>query len=321
MSPIPLPPTSIYTVTLNPSLDRTLTVPALDFNQVLRASTARLDWGGKGFNVSRALHALGLTSRAIGFTGGTAGAQLAEGLAGLGIPTHLLSIAGETRTSTVVEEESTGRYLKVNEAGPSVTAADCMAILAAVGAHAQPASLWVLAGSLPPGAPADLYSQLIRKIHACGGRALLDASGDPLRAGCAARPWLVKPNAEEAAEFAGMPVETVDDGRRAAQAFLAQGVQLVAMSLGADGLLLVTREQTLHARPPAVTIQTVVGVGDALLAGIVYALHQGSSPADVARWGVAAGTAAAMTPGTGVGARSTVEAIYTESRVTDLREP
>src|SRR5215217_1281255 len=110
-----MPP--IYTLTLNPGLDRTLTVAKLDDNTVLRATSSRLDWGGKGFNVSRALQALGEESIALGIVGGYTGKMLTEGLSNLGIATDFVHIDSETRTNTVIEEAGSGRYFKVNEAG------------------------------------------------------------------------------------------------------------------------------------------------------------------------------------------------------------
>lgn len=113
-----MPP--LYTITLNPGLDRTLTVPKLHENSVLRASISRLDWGGKGFNVARALQAMGTKSVAMGLVGGFTGQMLTQGLNQLGISTDFIQIAGESRTNTVIEEAESGRYIKVNEPGPQL---------------------------------------------------------------------------------------------------------------------------------------------------------------------------------------------------------
>ena len=300
---------TIYTVTLNPGLDRTLTVPTLHDNAVLRATTSRLDWGGKGFNVSRALQALGVDTVALGVVGGFTGQMLTQGLADLGIATDFVQIEGETRTNTVIEEAHSGRYIKVNEAGPTVDGIALDKIRERVAAHLTPNSYWALCGSLPPGVPPDFYAELITLIQNSGGFVALDSSGEALRHGVCAAPFLVKPNAEEATELTGIPIHDIATARRAAGHFIDQGANLVALSLAADGLLLTTSEDSTHIRPPKVAVQTLVGVGDALLAGILYARHRQLTLSDVARWGVAAGTAAAMTPGVGMGSLAEVSAL------------
>jgi 1-phosphofructokinase family hexose kinase len=316
-----MPP--IFTVTLNPGLDRTLTVDTLRENSVLRAQSSRLDWGGKGFNVARALHALGISSTALGFVGGFTGQMLVQGLTDLGIAGDFVTVQGETRTNTVFEEAAceaggSGRYFKVNEAGPPVRDADLAALHARVAAHLTPGSRWALCGSLPPGAPHDTYARLIRQIHAGGGIVYLDAAGDALRAGLTAAPDWVKPNAEEAAELSGTPVDNLAQAQRAAQALRDGGAQAVALSLGAAGLLLVSAQSACHAQPPRITPQTVVGVGDALLAGLLDAHRQQLGPQTSARWAVACGTAAAMTPGVGVGSLAQVQQVAAQVHVTSL---
>jgi 1-phosphofructokinase family hexose kinase len=300
----------IITVTLNPSLDRTLSVPRLDWNEVLRATASRLDWGGKGFNVSRALQALGAESLALGLVGGAAGERLERGLRELGIDTDLVPIVGETRTNTVVAEEVGERYLKVNEPGPAVQPGELSTFLGRVRARLRPGDLWVLAGNLPPGAPPDVYAQLVTLIQEGGARALLDTSKEPLKLGCAAGPWLIKPNAAEAEELTGQQIRSTVDALHAASFCLRQGVAFVALSMGPAGLLLATEGQAVHAVPPCVRVRVPVGTGDALLAGLAWALEEGLPLAEMARWGVAAGTAAAMREGVGMGTAHEVRAIY-----------
>ena len=308
----------VYTVTLNPGLDRTLTVPAIRYNEVLRASDSRLDWGGKGFNVSRALNALGVESVAIGYAGGAVGRMLERGLNELGIRTDFVTVDGETRTNTVIAEAGTDRYVKVNEAGPAVSGQAQGQLFRRVQAGVTPGSIWVLCGSLPPGVPPDVYARLIDAVQAGGGRAILDASGEALRLGVAAAPYLVKPNAEEAQEMTGGPVQSVDDALDAARRFMAAGAQRVALSLGAQGVVYACAEGAFHAQPPSVAARTVVGVGDALLAGLVYAVGRGLGVAETARWGVAAGTAAAMGEGVSVGTLREVTTLFERVEVRPL---
>src|SRR6266511_387237 len=288
----------IVTVTPNPALDRTLTVPEIVFDEMVRASDSRLDLDGKGVNVSKALRSLGDATLIMGFAGGAAGEQLERGLNAMGFATGFTHVAGETRTNTIIIDAASQRYVKANEPGPTVRHEDLAAFFAQVQQQARRDDLWILSGSLPPGAPADLYAQLVALLQGHGARTLLDTSGAPLRLGCAAGPYLAKPNAGEAQELTGRPILGDDDALRAARFFLDQGVELVALSLGADGLLLASRAYAVRARPPQVRALNPVGAGDALLAGIAWALARGLSLEDLARWGVASGTAAAMRDGT-----------------------
>lgn len=300
----------VVSVTLNPVLDRTLSVPRIEFDQVARATSVRLDWGGKGFNVARALQAMGEPCLAMGLIGGGTGKLLASGLDSLGITTDFVTIAGETRSNTVIQEEATGRYVKVNEAGPSVTPAELDALVTRISTLAMPESIWVVAGSLPPGAPDSCYARLVELLQGLGALVFLDTSGEPLRLGCAASPFLVKPNVEEATELTGCKIHGPKDALKAVAILLRQGVTIVALSMGPAGLVLASETQAVWARPPAVPARTPVGVGDALLAGMIWSMVRDYPLAEVARWGVAAGSASAMLAGVGVASMAEIEAIY-----------
>lgn len=305
----------IYTVTLNPALDRELCVPELAFDTVLRASEVRLDCGGKGFNVSRMLAALGCESVALGFAGGRTGEALRDGLAALGVATDFVWIAGETRTNVSIVTAARDRHLKVNEAGPTIAPGEQAALLERVRAWARRGDWWVLAGSLPPGVPEGLYAELIGALRAAGALVALDTSGPPLRHGCAAGPTLVKPNALEAAELTGRPVGTPEEALAAARAL--DGVPYVAISLGAAGALLAHDGRGWLATPPPIRERNPVGAGDSLVAGMVWGLSRGD-PLEALRWGVACGAAAAARDGTAVGTRDEVEALARQVQVRPL---
>ena len=328
----------IYTVTLNPSLDRTLTVPRIVDDDMVRATASRVDWGGKGFNVSRVLQALGAESVALGFAGGATGQMLERGLRSLGIATDLVPLSAETRTNTVVIESETGRYVKVNEPGPTVQPNEQAALLDRIStylhdrspARARGRDLWVLSGSLPPGMPDSFYAELVELVQASGARALLDASGEPLRLGCDAAPFLVKPNAVEALGYAGVAGPMTSgfgpDGLALADAtalglvypFLERGIELVALSLGAGGLLLASADRAVRARPPSIQAPNPVGAGDALLAGVCWALDRGLTLDETSRWGVAAGTASATGKGVAVVTGAEVQALYQEVTIHEV---
>src|SRR5215216_4568345 len=173
----------IYTLTLNPAVDRELTVPAVEFDSVLRASEARLDFGGKGFNVSRLLRGMNESSTAVGFLGGNAGELLQKGLQSLGIGTDFVWVSEETRTNVSIVTQSHDHYIKVNEKGPLVNEAKQKELLDKVDTLAKRGDWWVLAGSLPPGVPNDIYARVVNVLNKHGANAILDASSESLKLG------------------------------------------------------------------------------------------------------------------------------------------
>lgn len=288
----------IFTLTPNPGIDHTMTVPEVRLNVVLRSLDIRKDPGGKGFNVARSLKALGVESTALAFVGGHTGDLITDLLSEWGVDTHLVRIRDETRTNWVVTDPQGRQHVKVNEPGPVITPEENAALTQRVETLAQAGDLWVLAGSLARGLAVDFYRDLVQRVQSKGARAVLDASGAALAAGIQAAPYLVKPNALEAEEATGIRVESPADAAAAVRELFGRGIQIVAVSMGADGLVLGgAGGEVVHARPPQVRALNAVGAGDAAVAGMVYALGQEWSLAEVARWGAANGTAAAMRAG------------------------
>jgi 1-phosphofructokinase family hexose kinase len=305
----------IYTVTLNPALDRELTVAGLVFDTVLRATEVRVDCGGKGFNVSRMLAALGAASIALGFAGGRTGDVLQEELAAIGIATDFVRIVGETRTNVSIVTADHAHHIKVNEAGPTIGAGEQAALVKRVRERAQRGDWWVLAGSLPPGVAPTLYADLICDIQAAGAYVLLDTSGAALRHGCAAQPFLAKPNAVEASELTGLPIASIDEALAAAGAM--HGIPHVVISMGAAGALLVHAGHAWRATPPLIQERNPIGAGDSLLAGLAWGFSQGHALPEVIRWAVACGAATAGHAGTAVG---TYDEVARLARQVDVRE-
>ncbi len=305
----------IYTVTLNPALDRTLTVSGLRLGELNRARGVRLDLSGKGINVSRLLRRLDVPSRIIGFVGGATGRAIQDGLTAEGFETIFIEVGGETRQNVTIVDEATGAYTKVNEPGATVEPADLAALRALIGQAAAEGDLWVFSGSLPPGAPADFYAQLITAVQGRGARAFLDSSGEALRLGLAARPYAIKPNSEEAGEALGRPVVSDAEHVAAARRLQAGGTRLVCLTRGGRGLVLAHDGALLVAPALPIPLASPIGAGDATLAGLVWAVQEGCDPAETARRALACGAAAAMQEGTGVGERATVEALLAQAQV------
>lgn len=287
----------IYTLTPNPSVDRSITLPEIRFNSVLRSQQVRLDWGGKGFNVSRSLQQLGIESVALGWVGGGTGKMLADGLQQMGIQTDFVWVDRDTRTNTMIIEDQGDWHIKVNEPGPPISRDDIEYLFQKVEGYAKRDDLWVLSGSLPPDVPDDFYAKLIELFHLRGARVYLDASGQALQLGCGAGPYLVKPNLFEASQVVGFSIEDLEDAKRAALFFLRMGVDYFALTMGASGLLLATQREMVFAKAPKIHARNTAGSGDSLLAGMIYAQLHGMDLVDVARWGVGTGSASVETEG------------------------
>jgi 1-phosphofructokinase family hexose kinase len=297
----------IYTLTLNPAVDRELTVPSVEYDSVLRATESRVDFGGKGFNVSRLLKGLGAESTAVGFLGGKAGETLQDGLRSLGIITDFVWVTGETRTNISIVTQSGEHYIKVNEKGPLVEPARQQELIDKIDSLAKPGDWWVLAGSLPPGCAEDIYARIIRVLNRHGAQTLLDTTGESLRLGCTEKPYLVKPNAEEAGVLTGLPVNTPGDIVAVAARIRELGAQNVVISMGKDGALLQSAEGTWLVRSPAIKEKNPIGAGDSMVGGMVWALTQGKPLKESLGWGVASGAATASLSGTEVGSRPLIE--------------
>ncbi|MGW4228287.1 1-phosphofructokinase family hexose kinase [Streptomyces sp. NPDC004980] len=291
----------ILTVTLNTALDLTYTVPALVPHTSHRISEMSERPGGKGVNVARVLSALGHDTVVTGFAGGATGTVLRDLLGTL--PRHatdapltdaLVTVAGNTRRTTAVVDRTSGDTTQLNEPGPHIGSDEWAAFLRTYGELLPAADAVALCGSLPPGIHVGAYAELIRLARAAGVPALLDTSGEPLRRGIAARPDLVKPNADELAQLTGArePLRATHDARR-------RGAHNVVASLGADGLLAVTPDGTWRAAPPAPVRGNPTGAGDSAVAGLLSGLAEELDwPARLAR-AVALSTATVMAPAAG----------------------
>ncbi|MET8058485.1 1-phosphofructokinase [Streptomyces microflavus] len=264
----------ILTVTPNPSLDRTYELPELVRGTVLRASADRVDPGGKGVNVSRAVAAAGHRTVAVAPMGGPEGALLARLLGEHGIEAAGVPVTGSTRINiTLVEPDST--LTKINAAGPELSAAEAEDVLEAVRTRAAAADWIACCGSLPRGLPPQWYAELVARSHRAGTRIALDTSGPALTAALREGPDVIKPNAQELAEAVGRPLATVGDALKAAEELRARGARSVLASLGADGQLLVEASGAYFATARVETVRSNVGAGDASLAGFLTAGGQG----------------------------------------------
>ncbi len=278
----------IVTLTLNPSLDRTIEVAALERGRVLRATHARVDPGGKGVNVSRALLANGFASLAVLPCGGDEGLHLMRLLESAGVPLKTVPIVGHTRSNVTIAEPD-GTITKINEPGPVLSPHEFDTITACVLLTAASAEWVVACGSMPPGLPEQAFADLCRRLVAAGVNVAVDTSGDTLREAAKAGVALLKPNREELAEVVGATLSTRGAIIEAAQQLRAWGAGAVLASLGADGAVLVDEDGVLFGESPVTKPRSSVGAGDALLAGFLAAGARGAGALAVAlAWGAAA---------------------------------
>jgi 1-phosphofructokinase len=283
----------IITLTPNPSVDRTVEVDQLVRGAVLRATGTRVDAGGKGVNVSRALAAHGHETQAVLPIGGFVGAQL-EGLLRASLAEVVAVPVAEELRANISVVEPDGTVTKLNEAGPQLTAQEVEALLETTVALAAGASWVVLSGSLPPGCPDDFYATVVDRVDA---PVALDTSGAPLLAALASGPALVKPNREELEEATGLPVTTVGEAMTAAQHLRTLGAGAVLASLGVDGALLLQEDGAWYGEAPVDAPVSSVGAGDAALAGFLSAGGRGPAALTEA---LAFGAAAVRMPGSRV---------------------
>lgn len=278
----------ILTLTLNPSLDRTIEVPELVRGEMVRASGTRLDPGGKGVNVARALAAHTLPTCAVVPRGGPEGRQLCELLEEEGIDVCAVPVTGHTRSNVSLVEPD-GEVTKINEPGGELGRDDLERIVKAVLDTAATADWVVASGSLPPGVPDTFYRDLGARLTERGVRFVVDTSGPALTAALSARPALVKPNREELADSVGFAIDTLGDVVRAAEVLREKGAVTVLASLGADGAVLVDGQGVRYGESPVDRGRSAVGAGDAMLAGyLAGGVTGGDALIEALSWGAAA---------------------------------
>jgi len=288
----------IVVVCLNPALDVTHHVDAVDWGGVNRPRAVRARPGGKGLNVARTLHALGVDVLVLGLAGGITGAGIEAALRELGVPAAFTPVAGETRrTFTVVDN----RVTAFHESGPEIGEDEFAGFRRGYEQALEAATAVVLSGSLPPGRPAGTYATLIEAATAAGVPAVLDTHGEALRRGAAAGAAIVKPNLAELAALAGRPLSPGADGaadRATAEAAADElgGAEAVVVTLGPDGLLAATGDGCWRARPPAAVAGNATGAGDAVAAALAHGLVLGRPWHERLRHAAALGAATAAAP-------------------------
>ena len=303
----------ILTVTMNPALDVSTSTEKVMDTHKLRCTAAILHPGGGGINVARVLHRLGGDCLALFPAGGANGQRLRQLIDQEQVRSYSIPIAGETRESFSVHEQSSGRDFRFLLPGPELAPSEWQACLRHVADLQAPPAYLVASGSLPPGVPADFHARLARLAKEHGSRLVLDSSGPPLAAALAEGVYLVKPSLRELRELTGHPLDTEQDWHAAALQIIRAGqAQVVALSLGEDGALLVTADRALRARSLPVKVASSIGAGDSFVGGLLWALNRQESLEQAFRYGMAAGAAALLAAGTALCQAADVERLHWE---------
>jgi len=289
----------ILTVTPNPALDVSTSTPRVMRESKMRCGPTRLDPGGGGVNVSRVVRNLGGRSLAVYTAGGPTGQAYRQLLDREGIASRMVGIADATREGFTVDETLTGEQFRFVLQGPDLSEPEWRALLSAVADDFPVGGYVVNSGSLPQGVPADLYAQIARIARDHDTRCVVDTSGEALQAALDEGVYLIKPSKRELRELVGAPESDEIGLIEAARELVGRGsCEVVALTLGGAGAVLVTAEGALRLPTPQVEVQSTVGAGDSFLGALVLRLAQGRSLVDAFVSGVAAGSATSSLPAT-----------------------
>ena len=286
----------IVTLTINPAIDRTISVDRLAFEDRAYIKSTHETAGGRGINSSVVIHSFGGRTLAVLTSGGDTGKRLETLLGQRGFPIAVVPIEREIRTNITITDRH-GLTVNLNEVGPQMEKAEVQAVERTVRSALHGASWLMMCGSIPPGVPSGFYGKLIALAHKKKVKSLLHADGGALREGIEARPTVVTPNQQEAERLLGRALLTRTHYLEAAERIRSMGAESVALSLGSRGAVGAYADGLIEALPPRVDALCPIGAGDAMGAAYGWALDRKDDAADALRWGVAAGTATARLAG------------------------
>lgn len=288
----------IVTVTMNPAIDKTVDVESFVHGGLNRVKHIIVDAGGKGINVSKTIKALGGDSIATGFLGGNNGNAIANMLESEQVNAQFVIVDGETRINTKIVEAD-GTVTELNEAGPKIFEEEQKHFEEQLIQYAKEGTWFVLSGSVPTGVPKTIYGDIIRKMHEKGAKVFLDADGELFTESLAAKPDIIKPNRVELEKYIGAEHSlTEEELLSVGNDLLDKGIGTVIISLGHEGALFLTKEQSLKCPAIYVKVQSTVGAGDALVAAFTYGMDMGEDFESCAKLGIATSAGAVSTEGT-----------------------
>lgn len=295
--PMSRQPPPIVALTLNPTVDVTYQLDHLVADQKVHARSNRYDPGGNGINVARALYRLQRPAHSVHVIAGEIGALLERLLKGTIEHCHSITVEGETRINVTLIQRSPAAQFEISGLGPTIPEHTLEHVTAEL-LRLTGTGYAILTGSLPPGVPHEYYARVVARLHREGARAVVDAQPQILSQVIPQRPFLVKPNRYELSRLAGQPLDDKAALLAEARRLHERGASHVCVSLAASGALLVAPQGIWYGAAPEVAVNSTVGAGDSMVAGLVTALAGGSPPTDALRLGLACGSASAAQPGT-----------------------
>lgn len=303
--------TKILTITLNPTVDKSCTVDSIKPEKKLRCSQPVYEPGGGGINVSRGLIRLGVNSTAFYLSGGRTGTLLEELLATEKVTTMPFEVKAETRENFIVTDTSHNEQYRFGMPGDEITAKETEALHQSILAVTPFPEIVVISGSLPTGIDAGFMRTLIKECKAKGAKVIADTSGDALAETVKEGVYMLKPNLGELGALTGKKELDNDSADEAAKQLINEGkAEIVVVSLGPQGAYLVSKDENIHVPAPSVKKLSTVGAGDSMVAGMVSIMAKGGSKKEMARMGVACGSAATMSHGTGLFTKENAEKLY-----------
>ncbi len=286
----------IVTLTINPTIDRVISVDRLAFEDRAYINSTRESAGGRGINASSVIHGFGGQTMAVLISGGEAGKRLEAHLNIDGLPFEVVPVENEIRTNLTITDRH-GLTVNLNEKGPELSKAEVARVERAIKDMLDRASWLMVCGSIPPGVPDSFYGRLIAAARKKKVKTLLHADGESLRLGIEERPTVATPNQQEAERLLGRNLLTRTHYLEAAERIRSMGPESVVLSLGSRGAIGAFRDGMVEALPPRVDAVCPIGAGDALSAAYTWSMVRKKNSVDALRWGVAAGTASARLPG------------------------
>jgi len=287
----------IVTLTMNPSVDASSRVDHVVPDNKLRCQEPSFEPGGGGINVSRAIKRLGGESLALNVSGGLYGQTVQQLLDREGVKHQPIPIEGLTRENLIVEETTSGQQFRFDMPGPHLEEKEWNACLDKLSTVTPMPEYIVASGSLPPGVPSDFYARVAKIAQRQNARLIVDTSGEALRLAVRSGVYLLKPNVRELQELTKQEIKNESQLEEAARKFIKEEQsEVVVISLGAAGALMVSRKRCEHFRSPTVPIKSRVGAGDSMVGGMVLSLSRGKSLREAVQYGIAAGAAAVMNP-------------------------
>ncbi|MDP2659237.1 MAG: 1-phosphofructokinase [Dehalococcoidia bacterium] len=299
----------IVTLTMNPSVDKTVIVRNLSVGKVHRVMKSQISPAGKGINVSRMADRLGCAAIAFGFLAGEMGVLVERALREEGVQSHFVRVPGQTRLNVTVFDEAAASGTSFYDRGPRINKERLERLEVDLKPWIRGCKVLVISGSLPPGAADSSYADYVSLARSMGTKTILDADGEPMRLGVQAGPYLIKPNLAEMERLVGRALPSVSSIVDAAREVLAEGVQVVVVSMGAEGAIFAEGERVWRAMPPNVKRRSTVGSGDSMVAGLAVSIARGEEILEGLRWGTAAGAATAMVPGTALGTAARIHGL------------